>query len=128
LSEHKVIESKPDNTVEDLRFHQPWRELQDFADTIDLASADDIMHKHIPYGEPVVYPQAVQSKFVLKSLHAAICVVFVGRAAVDTTVKACLCHAVESQLLSKPSAVLAEALPVCCPAYQLAICQWLEFM
>ncbi|KAA6425651.1 MAG: NEDD8-activating enzyme E1 regulatory subunit-like [Trebouxia sp. A1-2] len=49
LSEHKVIESKPDNSVEDLRFHQPWTELQDFADTIDLSSADDIMHKHIPY-------------------------------------------------------------------------------
>lgn len=49
LSEHKVTESKPDNTVEDLRFHQPWTELQDFADTIDLSSADDIMHKHIPY-------------------------------------------------------------------------------
>jgi len=51
LSEHKVIESKPDNTVEDLRFHQPWTELQDFADSIDLSSADDIMHKHIPYGD-----------------------------------------------------------------------------
>lgn len=50
LKEHRVTESKPDNTVEDLRFHQPWTELQRFADSIDLASADDITHKHVPYG------------------------------------------------------------------------------
>ena len=50
LAEHRVIESKPDNTVEDLRFHQPWTDLQDFADSIDLDSADDITHKHVPYG------------------------------------------------------------------------------
>ncbi|KAL3148869.1 hypothetical protein ABBQ32_001742 [Trebouxia sp. C0010 RCD-2024] len=49
LKEHRVIESKPDNSVEDLRFHQPWPELQRFADAIDLASADDITHKHVPY-------------------------------------------------------------------------------
>ena len=50
LSEHRVIESKPDNSVEDLRFHQPWPELQRFADAVDLASVDDITHKHVPYG------------------------------------------------------------------------------
>lgn len=50
LKEHRVIESKPDNTVEDLRFHQPWPQLKHFADAIDLASADDITHKHVPYG------------------------------------------------------------------------------
>lgn len=49
LSEHRVIESKPDNSVEDLRFHQPWPELQRFADAVDLASVDDITHKHVPY-------------------------------------------------------------------------------
>lgn len=50
LQEHTVVESKPDNTVEDLRFHQPWTQLERFADSIDLASADDITHKHVPYG------------------------------------------------------------------------------
>jgi hypothetical protein len=28
LQEHDVIESKPDNKVEDLRLHNPWPELQ----------------------------------------------------------------------------------------------------
>ena len=67
LSEHKVIESKPDNTVEDLRFHQPWKELKDFADTIDLSSADDILHKHIPYGEAVEHPQACSKSYLYQN-------------------------------------------------------------
>lgn len=67
LSEHKVIESKPDNTVEDLQFHQPWKELQNFADTIDLSSADDILHKHIPYGEAVEYQQAYSNHICTKT-------------------------------------------------------------
>ena len=54
LPEHRVIESKPDNAVEDLRFHQPWPQLQQFADSIELQTADDITHKHIPYGECLV--------------------------------------------------------------------------
>ncbi|KAK9798117.1 hypothetical protein WJX73_000766 [Symbiochloris irregularis] len=49
LQEQTVIESKPDNHVENLRFHKPWRELEDFAMSIDLATADDILHKHTPY-------------------------------------------------------------------------------
>ena len=51
--EHRVIESKPDNAVEDLRFHRPWPELQHFADSVDLHTADDITHKHIPYGKSI---------------------------------------------------------------------------
>ena len=123
LSEHKVTESKPDNTVEDLRFHQPWTELQDFADTIDLSSADDIMHKHIPYGEPTreCTHKHVQSISVPKSLHASISAGCVRRAAIDSTVKACLCHAAESQLLGKPYTMLAEALLPCSPTGNLLI-------
>ena len=92
LQEQTIIESKPDNFVEDLRcaacqhhprkpiplllsqaleadgttgigiaahltgrlacrFHKPWRELEEFAMSINLALADDILHKHTPYGE-----------------------------------------------------------------------------
>lgn len=65
LHEHRVIESKPDNTVEDLRFHQPWPELQRFADSIDLASADDITHKHVPYGECGSCPSAAAHNVML---------------------------------------------------------------
>lgn len=62
LQEHRVIESKPDNTVEDLQFHQPWTELEHFADSIDLASADDITHKHVPYGGfPIAHHVAAMS-------------------------------------------------------------------
>ena len=50
LPEHLVIESKPDNSAIDLRLHAPWRELQQFADRLDLVTADDVTHKHIPYG------------------------------------------------------------------------------
>ncbi len=50
LPEHRVIESKPDNSAIDLRLHAPWPELQQFADRLDLATADDVTHKHIPYG------------------------------------------------------------------------------
>lgn len=39
------------NRVLQCRFHKPWRELEDFAMSIDLATADDILHKHTPYGE-----------------------------------------------------------------------------
>lgn len=51
MPEHRVIESKPDNAVEDLRFQRPWPQLQQFADSMDLHTADDITHKHIPYGK-----------------------------------------------------------------------------
>lgn len=48
--EQRVVESKPDNVVEDLRLHQPWPELAEYAASIDLASADEHTHRHTPYG------------------------------------------------------------------------------
>ena len=45
-----IIESKPDNRVADLRLSRPWPELQQFADSIDLSSCEDVTHKHVPYG------------------------------------------------------------------------------
>ena len=50
LPEHCVVESKPDNSVEDLRLHRPWPELAAFARSFDLAAADDVTHRHIPWG------------------------------------------------------------------------------
>ncbi len=49
--EHRVVESKPDNAVMDLRFHAPWPQLQALAEAVNLATADDIEHKHVPYGK-----------------------------------------------------------------------------
>ncbi len=33
------------------RLHNPWPKLRDFAESIDLHNADDVMHRHVPYGE-----------------------------------------------------------------------------
>lgn len=48
--EHRVIESKPDSVVMDLRFHAPWPQLQALTEALDLTTLDDIEHKHVPYG------------------------------------------------------------------------------
>ncbi|GJP49947.1 hypothetical protein CLOM_g9105 [Closterium sp. NIES-68] len=57
-SEHSVVESKPDNTVDDLRLHKPWKELREFAEGFDLDMEDAMLHKHIPYA--VILLQAAQ--------------------------------------------------------------------
>jgi len=49
VMEHAVIESKPDNKVEDLRLHKPWPELQRFVDEFDIDTPDNNIHKHIPF-------------------------------------------------------------------------------
>ncbi|KAK1304751.1 NEDD8-activating enzyme E1 regulatory subunit [Acorus calamus] len=49
VKEHTVIESKHEHFVEDLRFHNPWPELKQFAESIDLNVVDPVIHKHIPY-------------------------------------------------------------------------------
>lgn len=59
--EHRVVESKPDSAVADLRFHAPWPQLQALAESVDLAALDDIEHKHVPYGaHSVEWHQAVK--------------------------------------------------------------------
>ena len=30
--------------------HDPWPELEAFANSIDLATVDDNIHQHVPYG------------------------------------------------------------------------------
>lgn len=47
-----MVESKPDNAPEDLRLGQPWPALQAFAESFDLATLDDVTHRHLPYGAP----------------------------------------------------------------------------
>ncbi|EFJ45116.1 hypothetical protein VOLCADRAFT_82490 [Volvox carteri f. nagariensis] len=49
LPEHHIVESKPDSQLDDLRLHQPWPELLQFASSFDLSSLDDIAHSHMPY-------------------------------------------------------------------------------
>ncbi|GLC42485.1 hypothetical protein PLESTB_001103300 [Pleodorina starrii] len=49
VPEHHIVESKPDSQLDDLRLHQPWSELAQFAASFDMASLDDIAHSHMPY-------------------------------------------------------------------------------
>ncbi|OMO75501.1 UBA/THIF-type NAD/FAD binding protein [Corchorus capsularis] len=49
VKEHTVIESKPDHFLDDLRLNNPWPELREFAEAIDLNVQDPVAHKHIPY-------------------------------------------------------------------------------
>ncbi|KAF7066833.1 hypothetical protein CFC21_072766 [Triticum aestivum] len=49
IKEHCVIESKPDHSLDDLRLHNPWPELKQFAKSIDICDKDPVVHKHTPY-------------------------------------------------------------------------------
>ncbi|XP_047342044.1 NEDD8-activating enzyme E1 regulatory subunit AXR1-like isoform X2 [Impatiens glandulifera] len=49
VKEHTVIESKPDHFLDDLRLNNPWPELREFAESIDLDNSDPVVHKHTPY-------------------------------------------------------------------------------
>jgi len=49
VKEHCVIESKPDHFLDDLRLHNPWAELKQFAKSIDISDKDPVVHKHTPY-------------------------------------------------------------------------------
>lgn len=49
VKEHDVIESKPDHFLDDLRLHNPWPELKQFAKSMDINDKDPVVHKHTPY-------------------------------------------------------------------------------
>ncbi|KAJ4851232.1 NEDD8-activating enzyme E1 regulatory subunit axr1 [Turnera subulata] len=49
VKEHTVVDSKPDHFLDDLRLNNPWPELKQFAESIDLKALDPVAHKHIPY-------------------------------------------------------------------------------
>ncbi|KFM26093.1 NEDD8-activating enzyme E1 regulatory subunit [Auxenochlorella protothecoides] len=49
VAEHCVVESKPDNTIEDLRLTEPWPELAEAAAQVDAGLLDDHVRGHVPY-------------------------------------------------------------------------------
>ena len=51
VSEHCIVESKPDSEVSDLRIANPWPELVEAAEKLRLEDLDDAEHSHVPYGE-----------------------------------------------------------------------------
>ena len=48
-SEHAVVESHPDNPVEDLRLDAPLSEVQKLADQLDFSTLDSKAKKHVPF-------------------------------------------------------------------------------
>jgi len=49
VPEHTIVESKPDNVVEDLRLHEPWAELAKFAESIKIEQLDSEQQAHVPF-------------------------------------------------------------------------------
>ena len=49
VREHAVIESHPDNILEDLRLDRPFPSLKAYMDEIDLEGMDKNSHMHTPY-------------------------------------------------------------------------------
>ncbi|ESO96926.1 hypothetical protein LOTGIDRAFT_231724 [Lottia gigantea] len=49
LKEHTVIESHPDNTLEDLRLDRPIPAFQQFCDSLDLCTMTKKDHSHTPW-------------------------------------------------------------------------------
>lgn len=49
VQEHTVIESHPDNALEDLRLDQPFDEFKDHAQSYDLDSMEKKDHSHTPW-------------------------------------------------------------------------------
>ena len=47
--EHCVVDSKPDNAIDDLRIGAPWPALAAYASRLDLATLDDVTLRHVPY-------------------------------------------------------------------------------
>jgi amyloid beta precursor protein binding protein 1 len=52
VAEHRVVESRPDSEVHDLRLDAPWPELERAARGVELDELGDAEHSHVPYGEP----------------------------------------------------------------------------
>eukprot|EP00398_MALV-I-01_sp_L67-1_P000990 gene990-342_t len=49
LMEHCVVEGKPDNEVVDLRILNPFPQLSELVNKVDLEKMDDAQHAHVPY-------------------------------------------------------------------------------
>eukprot|EP00775_Hariotina_reticulata_P012383 gene12383-12517_t len=59
LSEHVVVESRPDSQVDDLRLTCPWTALADWCYSFDLQQLDNHTFQHLPY--VVLLLQALRS-------------------------------------------------------------------
>mmetsp|Transcript_32449 Transcript_32449/g.52558 ORF Transcript_32449/g.52558 Transcript_32449/m.52558 type:complete len:528 (-) Transcript_32449:23-1606(-) len=49
VPEHKVVESRPESSMDDLRITRPFPDLRAFADQFNLPQLDSTQHSHVPY-------------------------------------------------------------------------------
>ena len=49
VKEHVIIKAHPDNTLPDLRLDQPFPELVEYCNSMDLGVMDNLEHSHTPY-------------------------------------------------------------------------------
>ncbi|KAL6045048.1 NEDD8-activating enzyme E1 regulatory subunit [Balamuthia mandrillaris] len=49
MPELSIVESKPEDPIDDLRLYEPWEELEKFSDSIDLSKLDSHLRGHVPY-------------------------------------------------------------------------------
>jgi len=49
VPEHTVVETHPDNPIDDLRLDAPLPELQELANAVDLSTLDSEQRAHVPY-------------------------------------------------------------------------------
>ena len=54
LAEHCVIDSRPEAGLADLRLHDPWTELRDWALSLDVAAFDNATASHLPWAALLV--------------------------------------------------------------------------
>lgn len=50
VNEHCIIDSKPENIVQDYRFGNPWKALRDLASSMRFEEMAAAEHSHVPYG------------------------------------------------------------------------------
>lgn len=50
LNEHCIVDTKPENVVQDFRFGNPWYALRELASSVHFESMDAAEHGHVPYG------------------------------------------------------------------------------
>lgn len=72
LNGHNIIESKTDKDAFDLRIADPFPELEQYCNNINLAELDSLQHAHVPY--IVILYKAIQTwksqvSFVVYSIY-----------------------------------------------------------
>jgi len=65
----------PDSAPLARRLHRPWPELEAFARSFDLATVDDVTHRHIPWGTAPASPGTLCSSMKLPSWRSCIAAV-----------------------------------------------------